>query len=155
LSANGWNNYEKFKGNQFTKLKHGYIKFVEYLRSKLSRESIRLNELVENINYSSKDLVSLTTYNSASKTRSTYTGRKCLCTLPLGYLKKNYRQLFSPPLSKDKSNAIENIGFGVVDKIFVVFNESFTMPDFQGVQIFWRDDMNTKLESCKKWNLNV
>lgn len=154
LSANGWNFYEKFEGNQFTKLKNGYIKFVDYLSSKIPKESIRLNEIVENINYNS-DLISLTTYNSETKKRSTFTCQKCLCTIPLGYLKQNYHKLFSPPLSKDKSNAIEKLGFGCIDKIFVVFNESFTLPDFQGVQIFWRDDLNTKLDSCRNWNINV
>ena len=42
-----------------------------------------------------------------------------ICTLPIGVLKHTHTEMFIPPLPKDKSDAIENIGAGQVAKYFV------------------------------------
>lgn len=124
------------------------------MKSKISDDSIRLNEIVENINWSNKDNLKVITYNNFDKKKREYETSKVLCTIPLGYLKRNHDRLFTPKLPSAKINSIENLGFGCVDKIFLVFDTEFER-DFQGFQIFWRNDLQFYSEACNKWNLNV
>ena len=51
--------------------------------------------------------------------------------------------------------AIERLGFGCVDKLFIVFDKPIFEKKFQGFQIFWRDDLEIELEANQKWNLSV
>lgn len=62
--------------------------------------------------------------------------------------------MFNPKLPSNKVKAIEHLGFGCVNKVFVVYDKPIT--SFQGLQIFWREDIPFKLEAAdKKWNLKV
>ena len=152
LSALGWNQYERLEGNQFTKLKDGYSKLTDHLASQVPPSSLKLNEIVEKIDYSN-DMVKVTTYNSVEKKRTRYEAKVVLSTIPLGCLKQNANQLFVPELPQEKTNAIQRIGFGTVDKIFVAFDAPFD-DSFQGVQIIWKQGLNFDFSSMiKKWNL--
>ncbi|KAI8188571.1 hypothetical protein KHU50_000906 [Colletotrichum sp. SAR 10_65] len=51
-----------------------------------------------------------------------FTAREVVCTVPLGVLKDRGRDaLFVPNLPADKQEAIDNLGFGTLDKIFAVY----------------------------------
>jgi hypothetical protein len=75
--------------------------------------------------------------------------------MSLGCLKMTYRRLFYPPLPHYKVNAIEKLGFGTVNKLFLVFDQALFNKDVQGLQVLWRNDLNFELESVKKWNITV
>lgn len=47
-----------------------------------------------------------------------------VCTVPLGVLKRNVIQ-FDPPLPEAKKEAIEKMGFGVINKVVLVFEKPF------------------------------
>jgi len=123
LSAIGWNEYEDFDGEQFTKLKFGYKKLIEYLSAQLPKTCIRLNEKVEKIEYSSSSGVTLSILNKVDGSRHAYTADYVVNTMSLGYLKKQHNDLFEPKLPQLKIKAIENLGFGCVNKVFVVFEQ--------------------------------
>ncbi|PRP85314.1 monoamine oxidase [Planoprotostelium fungivorum] len=55
----------------------------------------------------------------------------CIITVPLGVLKANAIQ-FVPPLPKEKQRAIENIGFGLMNKIVLQFDEVFWEAPAEG-----------------------
>ncbi len=64
--------------------------------------------------------------------------------------------MFSPKLPHKKIKAIENLGFGAVNKIFLVFDRPPLGKDYKGLQILWREDLNMRLnESVNKWNIEV
>jgi spermine oxidase len=94
-------------------------------------------------------------FNNIDKTRKTYKANYVLTTMPLGYLKKHHYELFNPKLPLNKIKAIENLGFGCVNKVFVVFENSVLKKGGVGLQILWRDDIPFKLDSAEKWNLQV
>jgi hypothetical protein len=154
LSALGWNHYEKLEGNQFTNFKYGYSKVIEFLASRLDSEVIKLNEIVENIDYS--DLpVKITSFNKSEGKRKIFEADKVICTIPLGCLKMDhFIKFFEPELPENKLNAIEKLGFGCLNKIFVIFDGQFE-KDFQGLQIIWREDLEFELgEANQKWKLD-
>ena len=154
LSAVGYNENEDLPGDHFTKLKYGYDKFVQYLSSQIPKESIRLNQKVETIDWSSKSN-RVAAFNHNDHSRAIYNADFVICTIPLGYLKRYHNSMFIPKLSLKKTKAIENLGFGVVDKLFLVYDKP-VFKNIQGLQILWRDDIPFHLEfSNKKWNLQV
>ncbi len=148
-------NFSYFEGEQFTKLKYGYKKLIDFLCSQLPKSSIKLNELVEKIEYTSNG-VKLTVLNKTNEIRQTYTADYVVTTMSLGYLKKFHHDLFEPKLPALKIKAIENLGFGCVNKIFVVFEKSDVLSKrVEGLQILWRDDIEFKLDVDAKWNFKV
>ena len=114
---------------------------------------MRLNEKVENINWSSDaNLVTVKT------NKNTYQANQVISTVSLGYLKKNYQTLFQPSLPTNKVNAIDKLGFGSLDKMFIVYDQPiFEDPDeIEGLKIVWLDNINFSLEKTKaKWNIKV
>ncbi|CAH1257564.1 PAOX [Branchiostoma lanceolatum] len=68
-----------------------------------------------------------------------------IVTVPLGYLKKNSRNLFQPPLPEEKLASIERMGFGVVNKIFLTFQKPFWDTDCEALHLVWdQDESNPK-----------
>ncbi|MCI4378637.1 hypothetical protein PGIGA_G00218300 [Pangasianodon gigas] len=60
-----------------------------------------------------------------------------IVTVSLGVLKQKARTMFEPALPKSKLDAIERLGFGTVDKIFLYFSERFWPEDCAGIQLVW------------------
>ncbi|KAK1856138.1 flavin containing amine oxidoreductase [Colletotrichum chrysophilum] len=53
-----------------------------------------------------------------------FTAREVVCTVPLGVLKDSGKDaMFVPNLPADKQEAIDNLGFGTLDKIFAVYSQ--------------------------------
>ncbi|CAF0978144.1 unnamed protein product [Brachionus calyciflorus] len=152
LSAIGWNEYEDFDGDQFTRLKYGFGKLIEYLCSQIPSKNILLNHLVTKIDWSMSP-VTITCLNKMSNNTITFNADHVITTCSLGYLKNHHHELFMPNLPLNKIKAIENLGFGCVNKIFVVYEEAI-FKSLDGLKILWRDDLNFKLEcDGKKWKL--
>ncbi len=152
LSAKGWNAFEESSGDNMIVLKYGYGALVDHLKSKLPEENILLNEVVSKIDYSSDNVI-ISTKNRKSGNESEFSAKYCICTVPLGYLKANHKDLFEPSLPSPKAKAIQKLGFGLVDKIFLVFDSQPFEDNAQGFQILWRNDLNLSLKSAKKWSI--
>uniref|UniRef100_A0A672KJL2 Peroxisomal N(1)-acetyl-spermine/spermidine oxidase-like n=2 Tax=Sinocyclocheilus grahami TaxID=75366 RepID=A0A672KJL2_SINGR len=67
-----------------------------------------------------------------------------IVTVSLGVLKDKASTMFEPPLPSTKLSAIENLGFGIVDKIFLFFEKSFWPDDCVGVQVVWKEGPEDK-----------
>ena len=64
---------------------------------------------------------------------SEVTADVCIVTLPLGVLKHSHQSLFTPALPTWKQEAINNMGFGTITKIFLCFDVDITTvaPDLK------------------------
>lgn len=61
-----------------------------------------------------------------------------IVTCSLGYLKKNYRKMFQPSLPNRLSVAIEDLGFGTINKIFLDFGDlPWWQTNVKGFQLLW------------------
>lgn len=146
LSALGWNSYSDSKGNNAISLKSNWNKVLEHLLGIVGAERVKLSEPVINIDYHSKN-IEITTK------KLVYIADFCICTMSLGCLKANHRRLFKPSLPKYKVEAIERIGFGVVNKFFFIFDGPVFYEGEQGLQIFWLSQLDIELESVQKWKI--
>lgn len=63
-----------------------------------------------------------------------------ICTIPLGVLKQTHKTLFDPELPHYKQESIENLMFGTVDKIFLVYERPFLSAAISEVMLLWDDD---------------
>jgi spermine oxidase len=54
-----------------------------------------------------------------------------IVTVPLGVLKERHNELFSPSLPRYKVEAIKNLLFGTVDKIYLEYDRPFLNPSIQ------------------------
>eukprot|EP00742_Colponemidia_sp_Colp-10_P006901 GILJ01007402.1.p1 GENE.GILJ01007402.1~~GILJ01007402.1.p1 ORF type:complete len:470 (-),score=46.35 GILJ01007402.1:215-1588(-) len=102
----------------------GYGKLVEKLAEGLD---IELNRVVRSVDYSSEAGVRLT-LTSGEVFEATY----CICTIPLGVLKTSEVE-FIPPLSKEKQQAIDRIGMGLLGKVILRFPYIFWDKELDGI----------------------
>ena len=58
-----------------------------------------------------------------------YTASSVVCTLPLGVLKDHSSGIFEPSLPPDKQEAIQKLGYGTLDKIFLIFDNPWWSKD--------------------------
>ena len=147
LSAIGWNEYVDCDGDDMTNLKFGYGQLIQHLSSNIPPDRILSNEIVtkiewpNEINHEAFDdhVVRVTTFNSKDNSESVYYGFQCICTMSLGFLKEKHNKIFDPILPPPKIRAIENLGFGVVNKLFLDFDR----PLFQVIIKGEKDLFNT------------
>ncbi|KAL5280242.1 hypothetical protein ACFFRR_004299 [Megaselia abdita] len=57
----------------------------------------------------------------------------------VGVLRDRAKSLFQPDLPANKISAIENLGFGTVNKIFLYFDKKWWNQDFSGFTILWKE----------------
>jgi monoamine oxidase len=117
LSLYHWDQDDELNGGDVL-LPNGYDQITKVLAEGLD---IRLNHIVQKIEYSSKG-VKITT------NQGTHEAEQVIITLPLGVLKKNVIE-FSPPLPERKQAAIKRLGMGILNKIYLKFPKVFWEKD--------------------------
>ena len=75
--------------------------------------------------------------------------------LPLGVLKHSHRDMFSPALPKEKIEVIEQLEFGLMNKIFLEFEEIFWDPNNPGIQFIMTDTESSKGDLSDTWWHNI
>jgi monoamine oxidase len=102
----------------------GFYKIVQHLASDIAAH-VYLSHVVERVEYTNQN-VRVTT------NKGVFTADYLLITVPLGVLKA--RSIgFHPPLPSWKEEAIEKIGFGLMNKIYLEFPEIFWDPKIEGI----------------------
>ena len=93
---------------------NGYDQIFQNLAAQLD---VRLEQVVSEIAYSDEG-VKVTT------SQGEFTAEQAVITLPVGVLKKGVVK-FSPPLPEAKQTAINHLGMGVLNKVYLRFPEMF------------------------------
>ena len=162
MSAVGWNEYEISEGDPLTRLKYGYARLIDTFLSKIPPHCLMLGRKCERISWTNNPgHCEIDVLNRQTGQRELLVCDFVVTTSSLGYLKANHHTMFNPQLPLNKIKAIENLGFGCVNKIFVVFDHALVSPNdksdmIEGFYILWRADMNLNIDNAdKKYNLQV
>jgi spermine oxidase len=161
LSALGWNRFLDSARDQEINLKSGYIGLINTFKSVIGDSNIYLNESVSQIQYPTSggitgNPIKITSMNTVTGVRTVHEADYVLTTFPLGYLKSNYKSLFVPSLPSKKANAIEKLGFGTINKFWLVFDSVPLGSDGQGISVLWRNDLpNLRFDSAKQCGFRV
>lgn len=113
----------------------GYGQIADHLARGLT---IRLSEKVTAIDYANAGVMVTTD-------RGRYTADKVVVTVPLGVLKKS-AITFTPPLPSSHRRAIESIGMGVLNKLYLKFDEPFWDTD-----VDWIESVPPATEGTQTW----
>ncbi|KAK6009330.1 hypothetical protein OSTOST_25764, partial [Ostertagia ostertagi] len=107
-----WND-KGTEGESFHTNKIGYKAILEHLRAAIPEYMFHFNTTILNINHSASGVTLTTSKGKISKMYD-----YVIVTSSLGHLKKYHHKLFTPPLPRQKIEAIEKIGFGGSCKMF-------------------------------------
>jgi monoamine oxidase len=118
LSARYFDDNEQFNGAEHIFPK-GYSQIINVLSQNLE---ILYEKIVTDIDYS-KGFVTVKT-----KDGSLYEADKVIVTVPLGVLQSG-SIIFTPALPSSKTAAIQRLGFGLMDKVWLEFSEAFWKND--------------------------
>ncbi|UYV68837.1 PAOX [Cordylochernes scorpioides] len=110
-----------------------YEAIIHYLSSAFPPECISTHHQVSHIDWTkTNDHITVSCTNGA-----TFSTNHVIVTIPLGVLKSCHEDLFHPNLPEDKVEAISNLGFGVVDKIYLYYERPFLNPEVREVILLW------------------
>lgn len=125
----------------------GYRKIVESLEADIPQEMIHFNKEVCNIDWSNSEVSVYCTDDTV------YIGDHVIITVSLGVLKST--QLFSPPLPLRKQEAINKLGFGLVVKLGMKFDQSLIEDCYRKISFVWREEERHLLKSSYPWALHM
>ncbi|OOF95633.1 hypothetical protein ASPCADRAFT_506527 [Aspergillus carbonarius ITEM 5010] len=124
LSLSGW---DQDMGNEFegehSQVVGGYQQLPYGLWSLPTKLDVRTNKVVSKISYDHTGLGKNRTVVHCEDGES-FVADQVVFTGSLGILKHRSIQ-FSPPLPEWKTGAIDRLGFGIMNKVILVFNEPF------------------------------
>lgn len=131
--------------------KKGYVSLLNSLIKDISSEKLRLNCPVKSIHW--RDLVE--SQDCPAVLVETCQGKRILAdavivTCSLGVLKRVHEKMFEPPLPRPLKCAIENLGFGVVNKIILRYSAAWWHSSVCGFQILPNHD-RPDFEPLPKW----
>ena len=84
-----------------------------------------------------------------------FTADYVVLALPLGVLKHSHQHMFSPPLPKEKIEVIEQLEFGLMNKIFLEFEELFWDPKNPGIQFIMTGTESSEGDLSDTWWQNI
>lgn len=121
LSAFYFDDGKAFDGDDLLLVK-GFNVISDYLVKGLN---IKLNHIVNSIEYNNQGVNIITNQGN-------FQGNRVIVTLPLGVLQKNIVK-FSPPLPDKKIKAINQLGMGVLNKLYLLFPQQFWLKNYDWI----------------------
>ncbi|TAF32127.1 MAG: amine oxidase [Cytophagales bacterium] len=119
LSAEYWDEDEVYDGDDVL-FPNGYDAVTNHLAKGLD---IKMEHIVKKINYSGTTIV-------VETNKGNFEADYVVCTLPLGVLKAN-KVTFEPALPASKVSAMSRVEMGFVNKVFLVFPQTFWAKENQ------------------------
>lgn len=123
----------------------GYSSLINSIVSGMNRRNLRLNCEVTKIERTG-DQVIITTANDPKK----IVAECAIVTCSLGFLKEHHERLFAPALPGPHRLAIECLGFGVINKVFLDFGEAWWDDKCKGFQLVWKRNSQRQLFAAGK-----
>ncbi|CAF1549955.1 unnamed protein product, partial [Rotaria magnacalcarata] len=124
---------EQLEKSSLWKLKYGFRTFIDYLRSAIPKNQMRLSSEVTKVAFDDSDhILTVELVNQLDGNISNLTCNHVIWTTSVGYLKENFQKIFSsePDLIHQKQSSIENLGFGTANKVILVYDAPISFwPD--------------------------
>jgi len=151
VSLDAFHEYHHLQGEN-TQIPQGYQKVAHLLAERLPEGTVRLNHTVSKIIYhpDGKAFPRVVCTNGAE-----FEAEHVICTLPLGVLKSEEQSLFDPPLPQAKRSAVGRLGFGVVDKLYLEFDQNYDSHRQGGFCLLWPPAPDTSSFTPRPWYRSI
>lgn len=129
---------------------------MEAIAGELAQENLRLNSPVKKIEWNEQ--VNL---DVSKPIVVTIQGNKkilancVIVTCSLGFLKENHDKLFNPTLPMRLTTAIQSLGFGMINKVFLDFDQPWWEPHTKGFQFLWTEENEARNNDQERDRLAV
>ncbi|UJR27805.1 hypothetical protein I4U23_009074 [Adineta vaga] len=154
VSVQGWNSLERLpKDDQHQDetvyLQKGFSNFLQKIFiNQLDNDQLQLNTIVQCISvHEDEQYVDIEVVRENQQVE-TFRTKHLICTQSVGCLKHTMQQIFNPPLPQSKRMCIQKLGFGTINRIYLVYSQPFWDVDFEGFHFLW--DIN---RSNTEWEL--
>ncbi|CAN7999250.1 unnamed protein product, partial [Ixodes pacificus] len=169
LSFKSYEEFEECPGTWNINLKNGFSSVIKTLMDNVPEANIRYNKPVRRVYWDSTQVPYRQTKlprSSISNSQETIeenipfvecedgeiiSCRHVLLTVSAGYLKRHVDDLFEPRLPEKKRQALRGIGFGTINKIYLIFAEPFWEPGTEGFQLIWLDEEPDSADNKDWW----
>lgn len=142
LSLKAYTEWFDCDGVSLVNLKSGYQSLIDYFLNELPQHFFQLNKPIENIEIKVPNVI------LKIKNRDTIViAQHVIVTSSLGYLKKNYQTFFTPNLPENKVKLIKELGYGTINKLFLVFDTPFWNQHDIGFQLIWSEKKSHQFPS--------
>ncbi|XP_066594400.1 peroxisomal N(1)-acetyl-spermine/spermidine oxidase [Prorops nasuta] len=150
--------YAELQGGNIS-LPDGYSAILEPISKHIPKNQILTKHTVTKIRWQKHGPLNSTSNTNSHIEVQCENGKKIMseqiiCTLPLGVLKKEAKNIFEPVLPDYKLEAIDKLMFGTVDKIFLEYERPFLNPGISEVMLLWDDkglSEEEKKDLSKTW----
>lgn len=161
LSAKHWGKYLFTGGEDYINLLNGYSSVVDALTQDLPDHIIHFNSPIKKVVWKKKlSAISLNRLSDDFSSFPSYVvcedgsivhGMHVIVTCSIGYLKVNLDFMFEPSLPSNLTSAIDSMGFGVVDKVFLVYETPWWGEERQAVQIVRSPSDEVSTAEVRDW----
>ena len=174
LSSRYYCVWKELKGSQLIELKYGYRNIIELILGDFKKQfesKLHLRHALKKIiicsnqsdcihcRYTSdKEKLALIITDLELNKDLIVLCDKVVCTMSLGYLKHNITSLIEPKslIPNEKLLAVSRLGYGTVNKIFLIYDKPFWQDTMQGFHPIWllktNETIFSKLDDIKKTN---
>ncbi|GAB6025499.1 hypothetical protein CHUAL_011238 [Chamberlinius hualienensis] len=152
LSAKYYGTFQEIPGNDVM-IPGGLSNLLSTFADELKPHcSIHYNTVVSRIEWPSNGFGKVHVH---CKDGSVWSSDYVIVTISLGYLKQHHDTIFNPPLPVSKQDAIEKLGFGNTNKIFLEFSKPFWKAGLFGSIVFGWNDEEFQTDRSSHWEKSV
>ncbi|BFZ02164.1 hypothetical protein BsWGS_05203 [Bradybaena similaris] len=156
VSLSQFGSYKELPGRHLV-IPRGFSAILDIVREGITDEKIKLNTSVRKIHWGD-----LATASSGSQRADDMVCVECengdiyyadhvIVTVSLGVLKANCDRMFNPALPQKKLDAIKHLGFGIVNKVILVFDGPLVEKHVNRVHLAWDPAVNNAENLRERW----
>ncbi|KAL8572691.1 hypothetical protein ACOMHN_049820 [Nucella lapillus] len=141
--------YESLPGIHYT-IPPGFDAILDILCKDIPKDNIVFNSQVRCVNWDQGAHARYPVCVEMENGEKHYANH-VIVTVSLGVLKAACDRMFSPTLPPEKLQAITGLGYGIVDKVFLEFDQPIVDPAVFRLNIMWDDDAPHDLDLRHSW----
>lgn len=143
VSAKSWGNYS-YNGESCQahyNFKDGFSSATQVIRAEIGRKHFRFDKNVVKVTFVQDDRNGRSVRVRCADGQVFY-GRHVICTFSMGSLKYGLTNgMFEPTLPKRTVQAIRDIGFQTINKLFMQFSDAWWL-DMKGIQLIFKNEQH-------------
>ncbi|XP_005092230.1 spermine oxidase [Aplysia californica] len=152
VSLSQFGSYKELPGRHLV-IPRGFSAILDIVREGIPEDRIKLNSPVRKIHWGDvsegqcpEDMVSV-----ECESGDIYYADHVIVTVSLGVLKAACDRMFTPELPLKKKDAIHHLGFGVVNKVILVFDGPVLEKPTHRIHLAWDPAVNNEENLRERW----